>query len=67
MTARSPARCPSCHGPVDPGPGNPWCPFCSERCKLADLGQWFAERYSIAEGEDADATRNPPTDSPPRQ
>ena len=22
-------------------------PFCSERCKLIDLGRWFNEQYSI--------------------
>ncbi len=26
---------------------NPFVPFCSERCKLADLGAWFSEKHSI--------------------
>lgn len=26
---------------------NPWRPFCSERCKLADLGKWASEDYRI--------------------
>jgi len=29
--------------PVDPQ----WRPFCGERCKLADLGRWFAGDYRI--------------------
>lgn len=29
---------------------NPWRPFCSERCKLIDLGKWASDGYSI-EGE----------------
>ncbi len=29
---------------------NPWKPFCSERCKLIDLGKWVSEEYKI-EGE----------------
>jgi endogenous inhibitor of DNA gyrase (YacG/DUF329 family) len=29
---------------------NPWRPFCSERCKLIDLGKWASEEYRI-EGE----------------
>ncbi|MGQ9571229.1 MAG: DNA gyrase inhibitor YacG [Thermodesulfovibrionales bacterium] len=29
---------------------NPWRPFCSERCKLIDLGKWVSEEYRI-EGE----------------
>lgn len=27
---------------------NPWKPFCSERCKLIDLGKWVFEKYKIA-------------------
>lgn len=26
---------------------NPWRPFCSERCKLIDLGAWVSEEYRI--------------------
>jgi len=26
---------------------NPWRPFCSERCKLTDLGKWVTEEYKI--------------------
>lgn len=25
-----------------------WRPFCSERCKMADLGRWFAGDYRVA-------------------
>ena len=31
--------------------GNPFRPFCSERCKLVDLGAWADEKYSIPGGE----------------
>jgi endogenous inhibitor of DNA gyrase (YacG/DUF329 family) len=31
---------------------NPFRPFCSERCRLIDLGKWAAEEYRIA-GEKA--------------
>ncbi len=38
--------------------GNPYRPFCSERCRLVDLGKWLNEDYRIpvkAEGaEDKD-------------
>ncbi len=40
-------RCPSCRA-LARWEGNPHRPFCSERCKLADLGNWAAERYRIA-------------------
>jgi endogenous inhibitor of DNA gyrase (YacG/DUF329 family) len=58
------ARCPSCGKPLDPAV-TAFKPFCSERCKMADLGGWFAERYSVpAEtSEDAEA----PPEPPPRQ
>jgi len=26
---------------------NPYRPFCSERCKLMDLGKWASEGYRI--------------------
>ena len=24
-----------------------WRPFCSERCKMADLGRWLTEEYRV--------------------
>ena len=27
--------------------GNPYRPFCSERCQLLDLGNWLEGRYRI--------------------
>lgn len=28
--------------------GNPFRPFCSERCKLIDLDNWLAGRYRLS-------------------
>ena len=28
--------------------GNPFRPFCSERCKMIDLDNWLSERYRIS-------------------
>ncbi|MCP9468746.1 MAG: DNA gyrase inhibitor YacG [Nitrospira sp.] len=39
--------CPLCRKPTT-WDHNPWRPFCSERCKLTDLGRWAAEGYRIA-------------------
>lgn len=36
-------KCPICKTPV--GFGYPFMPFCSERCKLLDLGVWAEEGY----------------------
>ena len=46
--------CPTCRRPVDFSDASPWRPFCSERCKLIDLGAWAAEQHKIA-GEPVDA------------
>lgn len=32
---------------------NPWRPFCSERCKLIDLGKWVSDEYKIESEESA--------------
>lgn len=41
-------KCPICGKPVEWVDANPFRPFCCERCKLIDLGQWAEERYSIS-------------------
>lgn len=40
-------RCPQCGGPSAYSPENRFRPFCSERCKLIDLGHWANESYRI--------------------
>ncbi len=48
--------CPTCGKDVAWRPENKWRPFCSERCKLIDLGEWAAEKYKmpVAEQDDFD-------------
>jgi endogenous inhibitor of DNA gyrase (YacG/DUF329 family) len=41
--------CPQCQQLSEFSPANPYRPFCSERCKLIDLGQWASESYRIPE------------------
>lgn len=41
------ASCPQCGTSTRLDPQNPWRPFCSERCKLLDLGAWFDGRHAI--------------------
>ncbi|NOS80922.1 MAG: DNA gyrase inhibitor YacG [Nitrospira sp.] len=38
--------CPLCRQPSI-WEGNPWRPFCSERCQMTDLGAWAMEWYRI--------------------
>jgi endogenous inhibitor of DNA gyrase (YacG/DUF329 family) len=39
--------CPTCGKPVAWLPENEFKPFCSERCKLIDLGEWATEQYRV--------------------
>jgi uncharacterized protein len=41
-------HCPICRKPVDSAI-HPDFPFCSERCRLLDLGNWAAEKYVVSE------------------
>jgi endogenous inhibitor of DNA gyrase (YacG/DUF329 family) len=57
--------CPRCAKPVPWGPESPFRPFCSERCKMIDLGAWASEEYRVAvndKDEDPDA-RSPESES----
>lgn len=45
-------KCPTCRTPVEWHGGNPFRPFCSERCKLIDLGAWADEDYAVAAQEE---------------
>jgi hypothetical protein len=48
-----------------------WRPFCSERCRLIDLGAWMTEKHAIP-GEEISPDGTPPQggepdlDEPPR-
>lgn len=39
-------KCPICEKPVDNT--LPDFPFCSERCRLIDLGNWSSEKYVVS-------------------
>jgi endogenous inhibitor of DNA gyrase (YacG/DUF329 family) len=67
VTASSPSErtvaCPSCGEPAVFAASNRWRPFCSERCRLTDLGAWASESYRIPakpdESESAGAGEEP--------
>ena len=40
--------CPVCDVPVRLD-ATPTAPFCSERCRLIDLGRWLDEAYAVPE------------------
>ncbi len=48
-------KCPTCRTAVKWTSGNQFRPFCSERCKLIDLGAWASEELRIP-GDTADVS-----------
>ena len=44
-------NCPICNKLLKDDNKNQYKPFCSNRCKLIDLGDWFSENNTIAENE----------------
>ena len=40
-------KCPTCEKIVEWDPAHTWRPFCSERCKMIDLGEWASESHRI--------------------
>jgi uncharacterized protein len=65
-------RCPICGKEAD-SETNADFPFCSERCRLYDLGNWASEKYRIADAtfdesqfEDIDP-QSPPEQNPRKE
>jgi len=63
MAAPKVVNCPRCGVPVEWAPEHQFRPFCSNRCKLIDLGAWANESYRVpvkepeGDGEPAGANR----------
>ena len=53
-------RCPQCGGESLWSEENKYRPFCSERCKLIDLGAWASESYRVPVQETTDPLSEPP-------
>jgi endogenous inhibitor of DNA gyrase (YacG/DUF329 family) len=43
-------------------PDNPWRPFCSERCRIIDLGNWASEAYRVPAAPEAPPDAGPGED-----
>ena len=58
--------CPQCGNTVPWQDDQQWKPFCSERCKLIDLGDWASENHRIpdklAHPDDIDTDTFNPSD-----
>jgi uncharacterized protein len=59
MTSKPNPKCPTCKKSVLKQE-NAFFPFCSERCRLIDLGQWLDGGYSVP-GSDSPSA---PDDNP---
>ncbi len=55
--------CPTCQRRIEWSTENKWRPFCSERCKLIDLGAWAAEKHTIPVDSSNDNLEHNPGDS----
>jgi uncharacterized protein len=49
----APLRCPTCRRDIEWSDAYPFRPFCSERCRMVDLGAWLSDQRAIPgkEGE----------------
>ncbi|MBA3483459.1 MAG: DNA gyrase inhibitor YacG [Pirellulales bacterium] len=56
-------RCPTCKREFQPD-ASPAKPFCSERCRLIDLGRWLDEGYAVPSNPDSEADELPDEPNP---
>ena len=61
MAAPRIVSCPRCGAQVEWSPASRYRPFCSERCKMIDLGAWATEKFRIPD------TGKPEDDDGPRE
>jgi len=55
-------ECPRCRKRAPDDAGNPFRPFCSQRCRLLDLGAWIDEDYRVPGAPEAESEETPPSD-----
>jgi endogenous inhibitor of DNA gyrase (YacG/DUF329 family) len=59
-------KCPTCRREID-WSSSPFRPFCSERCRMIDLGAWLSEQRAIPGDTaplEADTAGTPPGSKP---
>jgi endogenous inhibitor of DNA gyrase (YacG/DUF329 family) len=59
MPAR--VRCPTCKREIVWSDEFPHRPFCSDRCRLIDLGAWLSEKHAIPDTDADPELSNEPT------
>ena len=58
-------KCPNCGKLTRWSQQNAFRPFCSERCKMIDLGAWASDRYVVSGGPAEQAEETPATEATP--
>ena len=61
MVSKKEIACPTCKKKSTWTTENAFRPFCSERCKLIDLGEWADEGYRVP-GDPANPAELPSSD-----
>lgn len=59
------AHCPICKRPTDSATDSDF-PFCSERCRVTDLGNWASEKYKVPSQPAIDESESENPQTPPR-
>ena len=57
-----PMRCPLCDKEFSPESSSAM-PFCSERCRLIDLGRWLDEKQRVPFEPEEEEERGPPAEA----
>jgi hypothetical protein len=65
LTTIRTVKCPRCGKPVPWTRESRYRPFCSERCKMIDLGAWASEAYRVPVVEKDDETSSDDGDRSP--
>ena len=63
MNSPKVVACPQCGKAVEWTPASRWRPFCSDRCKLIDLGAWASEAYRIPLAEPSESDESAPDEA----
>jgi endogenous inhibitor of DNA gyrase (YacG/DUF329 family) len=52
-------KCPTCRRDVEWSPTSQYRPFCSDRCRLVDMGAWLTEQRRIPDESAAEDRLHP--------
>jgi len=52
-------KCPTCGRSIEWSDQSPFRPFCSERCRVIDLGAWLTEKHVIPSDDTETAPEGP--------